>query len=153
MGRPRLRTSEFAAWLARQRGGRSLEDVARKARKGVGGVIAFDRSSWKKLEAGQLPNIVQLWGIAKALDVPLLELARRIVQDLEVPVNEPGTLRQTPPLGADADAIARRYELADDAHRAAVRLILDGAPVVEPRAAGKEKRDDQRTSSGRRRPR
>lgn len=150
MARPSFRTSEFAAWLCRQRGHHSLEDMARKVRKAVGGVIAFDRSSWQKLEEGQLPNIIQLWGIAKTQRVPLEELARRILQDLDVPVDQPASIRQAPPLSVNAEAIARRYEEADESRRNAVRFILEGS-AIEPKVAGKERQDDQRARTGRRR--
>lgn len=140
MGRPTLRTSQFADWLRSQRSNHSLEEIARKARKAVGGVIAFDRSSWNKLEAGQLPNVIQVWGIAKALDVPVLDLIRRILQDLEVPVGEAAPLRKAPPLSSEAQAIARRYDNADSKRRDSVRFVLDGVNEGSNLGRGRKRR-------------
>ena len=150
MGRPTLRTSEFAAWLQGQRNDRSLEEVARLVRRAVAGVIAFDRSSWKKLEEGQLPNVIQLYGISRALDVPLDALVRRILQDLDVPVDAPASLRNAPPVSAEGQTIGRNYDKADAPRRSAVRLLLAGARDQAARSVREERSGDQRARAGRR---
>ncbi len=129
MGKPVLRTERFAEWLVKQRNGRSFGAVAALARRAIAGVLAFDRSSWKKLEEGQVPNVVQLWGISRALNVPFLDVARQVLQDLDVPVDEPARLRNEPPLSPDALAIARRYVQADGERRRAARFVLSGQDV------------------------
>lgn len=141
MAKPTLRTERFAEWLVKQRNDRSFGAVAALARKAIGGVLAFDRSSWKKLEEGQVPNVIQLWGISRALNAPFMDVARQVLQDLDVPVDEPARLRDEPPLSPDALAIARRYARADSERRRAARFVLSGQDLgLASGAAGASKR-------------
>lgn len=82
-----------------------------------------------------MPNVVQLWGISRALNVPFMDVARQVLQDLDVPVDEPARLRNEPPLSPDALAIARRYAQADSERRRAARFVLSDQDVGPSSAA------------------
>lgn len=85
MGKPRLKAKAFGTWIARARGERSREEIAASIRDVIDRTgMKVNRSAIMKIEAGRVPNVLVLYGLSRALPLPLDEMVRRILKDLGV---------------------------------------------------------------------
>lgn len=83
---PKVLSPRFGAWLAAQRGERSLEQIAIKARtllKATG--LAIDQSLIYKIERGRVPSWPLLLAFARIYNVDLGLVLTRLVDALDFP--------------------------------------------------------------------
>lgn len=155
--RPLVRAPKFGRWLELQRRGRTFEQVAIQLRPMVeASGLKVDRSTVKKMEAGQVPSWPLLLGLSAVYGVPVEETLRELVSALEFSgardlLRHTSAVSPTPNLGGVGDATATRIRELEgrleerdarirDAEDVATRLLRILAADPEGGATGKPKR-------------
>ena len=105
-------------------------------RRPLGRALALNRSTIDKLEDGQPPSVLQLYGISKALELPLEDLALSVVKELGVSLLKVGALPNVMVTSVEAKRIALAYDRADRETKVVIARLLS-EQVKEITAGGK----------------
>ncbi len=97
----------------------------------------MNRSTIEKLEGGQPPSVLQLYGISKALELPFDELAFSVLKEQGAVVSRVGALPRVIATSDEAKRIAVAYDRSDrDTKRVIARLLSETVDGIATGAKG-----------------